>query len=385
MLGSKRRQEAKGAVEEVSPPQQSRLGYLTDLRGVAILGVFLTHAIGQYSAGLPFVINRLGDMASGGVQLFFVVSAVTLTMSWKQRDDGPWAFYIRRVFRIAPAFWLALAGFLVLGGLGPHGEDGRSLSIADVAITAVFAHGLFPTTINGLVPGSWTIADEMTFYLFFPLLMAFARSRSTALVLLVAITVLSMPARHLPSRLFNTTPFLLDRYTYYWFPNQVPVFLAGIVAYFCIVEFGPIRRVVAVSFVIIGAAFLWPIYFVGIPGPRTFYVGAAFALLTWGMHHLGLPNTPLRLIGKVSYSAYFWHFAVLEIFRRLGSPDWPQQMGYLPAAALLLMVIVAITLPLAALTEFAIERPFIALGSRLAKRVSTGNTLTAAGAPVATD
>ena len=48
--------------------------------------------------------------------------------------------------------------------------------------------------------------------------------------------------------------------------------------------------------------------------------GLCFGLLTLGLACGAAPflaNRLLRLIGKVSFSAYFWHFAVLAIFDKL--------------------------------------------------------------------
>jgi len=65
----------------------------------------------QYFSDLPLGVSFVADQGARGVQLFFVVSALTLSMSWYDRHDGVAAFFIRRLFRIAPMFWLAVIFF----------------------------------------------------------------------------------------------------------------------------------------------------------------------------------------------------------------------------------------------------------------------------------
>src|SRR5262245_32766165 len=77
-----------------------RYAYIDALRGYAILGVISVHT----SGAVPHLGGRLRDLATSGqygVHLFFVVSALTLVMSWHARSDGTYRFYIRRLFRIA--------------------------------------------------------------------------------------------------------------------------------------------------------------------------------------------------------------------------------------------------------------------------------------------
>ena len=63
------------------------LDYIDALRGYAILGVVAVHA----SIAVPdleWPLRFLAEQGARGVQLFFVVSALTLMLSWHARDDG---------------------------------------------------------------------------------------------------------------------------------------------------------------------------------------------------------------------------------------------------------------------------------------------------------
>jgi peptidoglycan/LPS O-acetylase OafA/YrhL len=73
----------------------------------------------------------------------------------------------------------------------------------------------------------------------------------------------------------------------------------------------------------------------------------------------------------VSYSAYFWHFPVLELIGRAAdpldighvSPTWPYFLGVLTAAT-------ALTVLGATMTFRLVETPMIRLGRRLAAKVA---------------
>ncbi len=88
------------------------LPYIDALRGLAIFGVLLAHVwnlVKPDNALLDF----LGLHGARGVQLFYVVSALTLLMSREKRQGKEQAptrnFFIRRFFRIAPLYWVTQA------------------------------------------------------------------------------------------------------------------------------------------------------------------------------------------------------------------------------------------------------------------------------------
>src|SRR5690349_21021518 len=86
-----------------------RLGALDALRGIAILMVILFHTSVDFPPDQR--LGRLLGIGNFGVQLFFLVSAITMCHMWQERRNEAgrqFKFYIRRFFRIAPLFWLAM-------------------------------------------------------------------------------------------------------------------------------------------------------------------------------------------------------------------------------------------------------------------------------------
>jgi peptidoglycan/LPS O-acetylase OafA/YrhL len=370
----------------------ARFAYIDALRGYAILGVIGVHA-SQLFPSLQWPLRLIAGQGARGVQLFFTVSALTLMMSWQSRADGVLPFWTRRVFRIGPMFWLALAYYLALVGwlhVGLRYWGPTEISWRSALASAALMHGFHPDTIDSIVPGGWSIADEMEFYALFPLLVLIIRSWRAAAVALIASTavVVALSAsmtRILPAPLGAPSPSFLANFGEL-FPFQLPAFLVGILVFYLLRTFSGrlscnvLRTALLCALAFIAAfpflaAFFagrihWSIYFLlfGLP-PISYSMvfGVVAFCLAEGAGRF-LVNAVVSHIGKVSYSAYFWHFAVLELIgmavasfgwslARLG---WP---AYLTTFALAVMLSVAG----ATLTFLVIEQPMIRIGHGLAK------------------
>jgi peptidoglycan/LPS O-acetylase OafA/YrhL len=90
-------------------------------------------------------------------------------MSWYAKNDEVINFYIRRLFRIVPLFWLGLIIYAF-----PTYWSFSSFQWEPILYTAFFINGWSPDYFNRVVPGGWSIAVEMNFYFIFPLLAFFS-------------------------------------------------------------------------------------------------------------------------------------------------------------------------------------------------------------------
>lgn len=144
------------------------LPFIDALRGIAILGVILTHC-GQWCHPDSATIRLICGAGARGVQLFFVMSAFTLYRSHVLRQEkskyGIAKFFARRTFRVAPLFWMAIPFYLAVNGTAPNHNCPDGIGPRQILLTVTFLHGWFPDTVNSVVPGGWSIAAEMTFYL----------------------------------------------------------------------------------------------------------------------------------------------------------------------------------------------------------------------------
>ena len=80
-----------------------------------------------------------------------------------------------------PLFWIAIVFYLlVTRGRGIRNLAPDGVSASDVLLTFFFLHWASVTAFNSVVPGGWSIAVEMQFYLLFPLLIYLFRRRNGA-------------------------------------------------------------------------------------------------------------------------------------------------------------------------------------------------------------
>src|SRR3954469_9825823 len=84
------------------------------------------------------------------VELFFVLSGFLLAQPWlRDRLPSLGRYAVRRFARIAPAYWAAAIGSLLLiHGAGP----GRDIDVHDLPKFLLFVANVFPQTRNQLDP-----------------------------------------------------------------------------------------------------------------------------------------------------------------------------------------------------------------------------------------
>jgi peptidoglycan/LPS O-acetylase OafA/YrhL len=358
-----------------------RYAYIDALRGYAILMVVMVHTSGAFP-DLPQSLAKVLSQGARGVQLFFVTSALTLAMSCASRNEAPADFYARRLFRIAPMFWLAIPFFLWLNGTGPSLYAPAGIGIRHILMTTTFLHGLWPDTIDSIVPGGWSIADEVIFYAIFPMLAPalIKESWRSVIIATVAAIVLGAPLAKLTSGLLDlmtaSDPNLSGVYFFLWFPRQLPCFLMGIILFKLTADRISIsertaKSVCWLSIVLMPTmAFLSDVKYAMPFGAAATY-GLIFSLFTFSLMHLSwspLVGRPIVWIGKVSYSAYFVHFAVLHFLPTI-------RLTGAPSADLAIMFagVTLATIGVSSITYLMIEKPMIKLGNALvsARQVPT--------------
>jgi len=154
----------------VSERADARLDSLTGIRFFAAFGVFLCHAIGSGHSGYARVpaLYPYNVYGNRGVALFFVLSGLVLTWTWRpQTSNG--RFYRKRVARIMPMHVVTtVAALFVFYRPFTHQVfDGSSYLLSVVLLQG----WLPPSHLTPMFPGnsvSWTLSCEAFFYLMFP-------------------------------------------------------------------------------------------------------------------------------------------------------------------------------------------------------------------------
>jgi len=343
---------------------RNKIDYLNSLRGIAVLMVIFTHA-GLYSTTTslaPWLRSIIGD-ASRGVQLFYILSAFTLFYSIESRssdDKHRWVdFFIRRLFRIAPLWWLSIAVFIQL-------RNEFHFSSLNIFMNAIFLHGFHPRFINSIVVGGWSIAVEMNFYLLVPLFWKICSNTSRSVITLFWL--------YLATRLLTlalgvvTTPFsaqVWTEYLYYFLPHQLPVFIFGFILFHMVIRkdliLSRIASVHAALFILLIFSFSkdWFMSQCILLFPLVWIVSAAPGIKLWN-------NRVLQFIGRLSFSVYLVHFAAVLLVRHTGVLDLITN-PYLVFFCGFILVSATAT-GIAYLTYKLIEKPGIILGNRLIEK-----------------
>jgi len=364
---------------------QKHYSYIDALRGYAILAVMATHTSQLFPTWSGFI-RKLVDQGARGVELFFLASAITLMMSWSSRHDGMRNFYIRRLFRIAPMFWLAIVLYIWLHGLGPHYWAPDGINGYAIFITAVFAHSWNPAYFNSVVPGGWSIGVEMSFYLVFPFLAYYFRDAKKSLWGLLASLVIA----HISfTYVFAYRQFLWPQIAHdyltwnmvnLWFLNELPVFMTGIYLYFLITKVpSPCSLTVWKKEMVLIFSLCLMVWLAQRSDPYYLFYGYlsiyaaygfAFALFAFSLAKGSgkyLVNPVITTLGKMSFSAYLWHFAVIKYLGSSFLSSITFWIGSIEQPALtffgLLLGIVLVTSALSWFTYRFIEIPMIRLGN----------------------
>jgi peptidoglycan/LPS O-acetylase OafA/YrhL len=368
--------------------------YIDAVRGLAFLAVLFNH-VAKVDGRFPgwWIWNN----GYYGVQFFFLASAITLCCSMESRktkDKKPVvSFFIRRLFRIGPMYWLAIILYWCLpfdslrsDWLRPFsGETGPAP--LDFGLNALFLHGWVPSAFNTVVPGGWSIGVEMTFYLIFPLLFYYLNSLNRAALavaagILFTIIYFRTLGPFLQANFYsdNNSPWF---FTQFGFPAQLTVFLIGIFAYHLLrndnIKILTKNKLSSLCILIVSLFFLASVLNRGgggfIPMVILVVVGLTGVILALsGQTMPWLVNPWLRYLGKISYSCYLVHFAALSFVFHYFKVDHSllaQSDNYLSSFHNIVVYVKVMTLALvltagiSTLTFNLIENPGIALGRRL--------------------
>jgi peptidoglycan/LPS O-acetylase OafA/YrhL len=320
----------------------------TVLRLLLALAVVLGHfklLSGTHYPAFPF------NLADAAVDAFFVVSGYLIALSY-ERDRDPLPFHARRIFRLYPMYacvvLLQTAVMLTLLPGGPFSEPHATLRyLTTNLLLANFLQydigGVLAGLPNpGINPSLWTLKIEIGFYLIAPLICGAARRWGgwTLTVIFVASVAYDLMMQHLgQERLARQLP------------GQLQFFVIGMALYL----YREPRRVHPVVSLVATAAFLMAWTFIEpIPAGIRPVIVAAF------VYCAAFSAPVIRVKSDISYSVYLLHGPMLQTLILL---------GLLRDTPLWLAGVTAAVVALSAVTAGLVERPGIALGQRLARRL----------------
>jgi peptidoglycan/LPS O-acetylase OafA/YrhL len=238
---------------------------------------------------------------------------------------------VRRFFRIVPLFWAGILLYYVVYGTWNRGQAEGNLTAWHFGLTAFLLHGWHPDTINTVVPGGWSIAVEWTFYLILPLVMPVVSNLKRASVGFVLSACLSVVLCWFARETWvghwfpNVPEWRQQSFTYLWFPAHLATFALGVVVFHSLpwIE-SRVRHAVNLSRRSGVALILVVLSMIGLAMiPDHLLKGIEFSVLLSVfclcllLHPAPvLANRFTQQLGRLSFSAYITHFAVLAALRK---------------------------------------------------------------------
>jgi peptidoglycan/LPS O-acetylase OafA/YrhL len=349
--------------------------FINLFRALAALWVLVAHCMiwgGWY--GLPVPPPKIA------VDLFMLVSGFLMAANATDRWDReplsePGArmrFWMRRFFRIAPAYYLALAVTMVfspiiLGGrehlqaLSPMQWAGSvyaqpvRFTLDNVLMHVSFLFGLHPDYASSTALPDWSLGLEMQFYLAFPLLFLWLR---TPLRALVAGLIVFTLGRDFAISVAYPEPSLLAFKLHY--------FLAGMLLYQAVTESGAKRTgAIAAALVLSFLDRNWH-------QPALLLSMFALALLerdgqTPAPLAAVIDSRIMRFASDVSYSVYLFHGRMIGTFGALLA-IFPADLSPMARTALLFAFVLPTSYAISWVVYRWVELPGIALGKRVVGR-----------------
>lgn len=336
------------------------------------------------------------SIANCGVPIFFVVSGFCIHLSFHQQGKEWKSFFVRRFFRIYPAYLAALvfSALLIFGRHFPLSLYTKDFW-SEVLTHLFFIHNVNPTTFTGLNGPFWSLAVEVQLYVLYPALLALIGKIGwrRAMIVLAAVellvhgfagTVDTWVAPGSVEGFWGSTSWLVSHsplgFWFSWalgayiaeaFLNDQPLPFAGISAFWALA-------------LAIASYFLRPLF------PLQFLLFSlttaciAARLLSKSPARDGNASVASRLLMKLglwSYSIYLLHMPLLSIFGFAVVRYIPADYLFPAASFSYLALSLLAILPVCVLWHHLFELPGIAFGKRIIRRMQTGTAAMPSKAP----
>jgi peptidoglycan/LPS O-acetylase OafA/YrhL len=353
---------------------------LDTLRFFAFLGVYILHIVDypiefleqhHVPRAVAEVSLAIAQGGAYGVDVFFVLSAYLITeLLLREKDtlgrlNVP-AFYLRRVLRIWPLYFLAVLIAAYVPFFNPLGAFSGRYVTAFFLFLGNWSFFWFGWITSVAVP-LWSVSIEEQFYLFWPPLVARLSRRGIAYAAVVMIVVanstrlLAAAMHEGKEHLWGNTFAHLDSIAAgilvaLWLrgrsaPLRLPQRIALIV--FCLVCFS-VRGYYRIipggdQLSMLGTLIGYPALVAGCVAILVAFIG------------MPLRSATLQYLGKISYGLYVYHLGCALVTDKLFTTD-PGVVH----ALLRVFVVFGLTVAVSAVSYAIVERPFLNLKRRFA-------------------
>ena len=347
-----------------------RIDSLDYLRGIMAFSVMLYHYQMWSGLHLEKSFSFVGVLGVYAVSTFYILSGLSLMLVYQYKLNNKKDiidYFVRRIFRIFPLMWLAisLSLFFIWFSEKSIVPDLTTIFLNYSLLFSYFDYDGYIAT------GSWSIGNEMVFYLFFPvIILLMQRSRYTLYVWLVFACSLAI---YFSFYKINTDLQWTEQWKYYINPfNQIYFFISGMLIAYASKPNTLVQKKLIYTLILL--IFL----FIAIPellsssdfitNWNRVYYSILFFLLTYLFFVCvnkidNLFGDFLKFLGEVSYSIYLLHplvsMPVVSLSTKLGV-DMVEAYFFLA---------VPITLVSAYISYRFIEQPMIRVGKNIVKSI----------------
>lgn len=342
----------------------TRAARRSDIQGLRAVAVGIVVAYHFFPALVP------GGFV--GVDVFFVVSGFLISgLLFRELDATGriklWAFYSRRIRRLAPAALTTLAVTALVSAL-VLGPVRLADTLRDVAWTGAYLanvrfaaspEGYFATGVQSPVLHFWSLAVEEQYYLVWPvivLLLGFAKAWRRLFVPLFVVVLAGSFALSVSWTASGSSN------AYYSLPSRAwELAIGGILAFALGRGFLTLNRWGAVvagwaGLLLVTFAAFWFTSETPFPGWAAAVPTIGAALLIWSGSGRGSSGVlqrilglgPAQFLGNISYSLYLWHWPVLILGGVILSSDGRRAR----------LALVVLAFGVSVLSYYFIERPF---------------------------
>lgn len=377
--------------------------YIDAIRGIAILLVVFSHV----NALVPTsgIFWSLMGQGARGVQLFYIVSFLALFLSFFYRSNKveekypKLNFFIRRFFRIAPMFYIAVIFYSLTYYYFDRvliTETLSHLNFSVILSNMFFVNGFSPYTINSLVPGGWSIAIETISYLFIPFLYFLytkAKDKKAFIyktflwIFFVGLFIKFILIKYPLISISTVAGYSLwDAFLFFFLPSQAFVFILGILAFYKITnkEKESIINKKEIIFIIftLFASLIARKYLAFNLLPSFIFYSFFFLYFVVFLERIKDKNNIWKKIfinrvttffGKISYSMYLLHFAMIFILLKFNLISFilVSKINLYIKFFLAYILLVLFSALISYFTFTFIEKPGMVLGKKLIKKIAS--------------
>jgi peptidoglycan/LPS O-acetylase OafA/YrhL len=310
--------------------------FITGLRAIAVLMVFLIHSGGGGLREINYIFNNIVDYGRYGVEIFFVISGFTIYNQFLNAGYTPQKFLLVRFMRISLPYFALLIFLGILIMLGVYGGASYWLnyySLDNITTTNYLSHFLYlgalnPEYANSIIGVEWTLNIEaFMYFIFFGIALLSVRvfTFKFTLLLFIFTACIHVFGILLSSNFFNLK--IIDGISFHYSPIKwVCLFFLGGLAYhlrYKLMAHNLTRLVLLMSLIIYIIAITLPINAVVL----TWVFSLIAFILIIGVkdnnnHAFILNNKIIVFLGSISFSFYLIHILVINYVGNNGFVDF---------------------------------------------------------------